>query len=199
MKNKILLQLLFVPLFIPFLTFAQEPTTPSNRFEESENEIQSDPYLPNAYNNKKLSPAYRYDRSNLKFTGSGIIIRQVNVDPSQQNILGDAANEPSIAVNPMNENEIVIGWRQFDNVVSNFRQAGWAYSSDGGMTWTFPGSILPGVFQSDPVLDYDNHGNCYYNSLKSQPGPIFPCYIYKSVNAGVSWNNGVYIGGGDKQ
>ena len=199
LKNRMLFKFLFAILLLPFLSYSQEPGIHTNRVEDSENEKPDDSYLPNAYANKKLSPAYRYDsRSHLNPGGTGIITHQVNVDPGQQNILGDAANEPNIAVNPLNENEIVIGWRQFDNVLSNFRQAGWAYSSDGGQTWTFPGSILPSVFQSDPVLDYDNSGNFYYNSLKSAAGPIFPCYVYKSINGGISWNYGVYIGGGDK-
>ena len=159
-----------------------------------------DPYLPNEFNNQKLSPAYWYNSGARSRSGSSdIVTRQVNVNPNQQNIIGDAANEPNIAVNPLNENEIVIGWRQFDNVASNFRQAGWAYSSDGGLTWTFPGSIKPGVFQSDPVLDYDNAGNFYYNSLASTAGGALPCFVYKSSDGGTSWNNGAYIGGGDKQ
>src|SRR5262245_19746650 len=51
---------------------------------------------------------------------------QVNVDAFGQNIVGDAANEPSIAVSPVNPASMVIGWRQFDAIASNFRQAGWA-------------------------------------------------------------------------
>ena len=39
---------------------------------------------------------------------------QVNVDENGQNILGDAANEPSIAVDSTRPGTIVIGWRQFD-------------------------------------------------------------------------------------
>src|SRR6266550_8898621 len=46
---------------------------------------------------------------------------QVNVDANGNNILGDAANESSIAVDPTNGNKITIGWRQFDSVLSNFR------------------------------------------------------------------------------
>jgi hypothetical protein len=201
MKSKILFKCLFATLLLPFLSYSQELRRPGNPIEESENEKPDDPYLPNAYNNKKLSPAYRYNNSaRLKTGGTGIITHQVNVDSaSQQNILGDAANETNIAVNPLNQNEIVIGWRQFDNVLSNFRQAGWAYSSDGGQTWTFPGSMNPGTFKSDPVLDYDNSGNFYYNSLESTSSGTFPCYIYISSNGGISWNNGAYIGGGDKQ
>jgi len=49
---------------------------------------------------------------------------QVNVDALGNNIVGDAGNEPSIAVDPTNPSRIVIGWRQFDTVASNFRQAG---------------------------------------------------------------------------
>ena len=77
---------------------------------------------------------------------TGLHSAQVNVDSLGNNILGDAANEPSMMVDPNNPNHIAIGWRQFDNVASNFRQAGWAYSTNGGATWTFPGVLEPGVF-----------------------------------------------------
>jgi len=60
---------------------------------------------------------------------------QVNVDANHQNILGDAANEPSIAVDPTDGNKMTIGWRQFNTVNSNFRQGGWGYTTDGGTTW----------------------------------------------------------------
>src|ERR1041384_2909596 len=49
---------------------------------------------------------------------------QVNVDANGENILGDAANEPCITVDPTNLSRMAIGWRQFDDVTSNFRQAG---------------------------------------------------------------------------
>ena len=48
---------------------------------------------------------------------------QVNVDANHQNIIGDAANECSISVDPTNGNKKTIAWRQFNNVISNFRQA----------------------------------------------------------------------------
>src|ERR1700758_2781829 len=47
---------------------------------------------------------------------------QVNVDASGNNIIGDAANECAISVDPTNTNRMAIGWRQFDSVQSNFRQ-----------------------------------------------------------------------------
>src|SRR5438552_3385465 len=57
---------------------------------------------------------------------------QVNVDSNGNNIVGDAANETSIAVDPTNGNKMTIGWRQFNSVTSNFRQGGWGYTTDGG-------------------------------------------------------------------
>ncbi len=122
---------------------------------------------------------------------------QVNVDSSGGNILGDAANEPSIAVDPNDPNRLAIGWRQFDTVTSNFRQAGFGYSQDGGRTWTFPGVLEPGVFRSDPVLASDASGTFYYNSLKVV-GSSYLCDVYKSTDHGVSWGSSAPAYGGDK-
>lgn len=119
---------------------------------------------------------------------------QVNVDELGQNIMGDAANEPSIAVNPTDPNNIVVVWRQFDNVLSNFRQAGHAYSFDGGQQWTFPGPLTPGTFRSDPVVDADSDGGFYYNSLQND----FDMDVFKSLDGGVNWGAPVPAFGGDK-
>ena len=54
---------------------------------------------------------------------------QVNVDNNGNNIVGDAANEPSIAVDPTDGNKMTIGWRQFNSVSSNFRQGGWGFTT----------------------------------------------------------------------
>jgi subtilisin-like proprotein convertase family protein len=138
------------------------------------------------------NPLARSPRFNVAF-GSYVSI-QVNVDALGHNIVGDAANEPSIAVNPTNPMNMVIGWRQFDDVTSNFRQGGWAYTMNGGATWTFPGVLQPGVFRSDPVLGVDLQGNFYYQSLKSD----LTADVYKSTNGGVSWLPPVTEFGGDK-
>uniref|UniRef100_UPI00155DA265 hypothetical protein n=1 Tax=Methylomonas koyamae TaxID=702114 RepID=UPI00155DA265 len=50
---------------------------------------------------------------------------QVNVAADGRNIVGDAANEPSLALNPLDPANIVVSWRQFDSVASSFRQGGW--------------------------------------------------------------------------
>lgn len=120
---------------------------------------------------------------------------QVNVDANGRNITGDAANEPSIAVDPTDHNKMTIGWRQFDSVASNFREAGRAYSSDGGVTWTFPGVLTNNVFRSDPVLGADDTGGFFYLSLLD----TFYDTMFRSLNGGVSWTNLAPATGGDKQ
>jgi hypothetical protein len=92
---------------------------------------------------------------------------QVNVDANGQNIIGDAANECVISVDPTNLNHMTIGWRQFNDVTNNFRQGGWGYTTDGGTTWTFPGVLENNVFRSDPVTKSDETGNFFYLSLQS--------------------------------
>ncbi|UCH84970.1 MAG: T9SS type A sorting domain-containing protein [Candidatus Latescibacterota bacterium] len=123
---------------------------------------------------------------------------QANVGPGGVNIVGDAANEPSIAVDPTHPNRIAIGWRQFATIASSFREAGWAYSTDGGRTWTFPGVIEPGVFRSDPVLEADADGHFFYSSLRYQ-NPDYWCDIFKSWDGGKTWTHKSYAYGGDKQ
>lgn len=127
----------------------------------------------------------------------GHFIAQVNVDGNGMNIVGDAANEPSLAIDPTAPNRMVIGWRQFDTISSNFRQAGYAWSNDGGRTWHFPGVLTPGQFRSDPVLESDSSGNFYYYSLPSSSGG-WRCEVFKSEDGGKTWGPPVLANGGDR-
>jgi hypothetical protein len=90
---------------------------------------------------------------------------QVNVDANGNNRVGDAANEPSICVDPNNVNRMGIGWRQFDSVASNFREAGFAYTTNGGTRWIAPGVLENNVFRSDPVLNSDTAGRFFISAL----------------------------------
>ena len=113
---------------------------------------------------------------------------QVNVDANGNNILGDAANEPSISVDPTNGNKMVIAWRQFNSINSDFRQAGWGYTTDAGVHWTFPGVLQNNVFRSDPVTKSDEAGNFFYLSLQSTQAESFFCDdLWRSTNGGQSW------------
>jgi hypothetical protein len=120
---------------------------------------------------------------------------QVNVDGNNQNITGDAANEPSIAVDPTDRNKMAIGWRQFDSVSSNFRQAGWGFTNNGGISWTFPGVLESNVFRSDPVLATNDAGHFFYLSLLEN----FFDDMWRSLNSGASWTRLGPATGGDKQ
>jgi len=128
---------------------------------------------------------------------------QVNVDASGQNILGDAANECALSVNPLDGSKMTVAWRQFNDVTSNFRQGGWGYTTNGGTSWTFPGVLENGVFRSDPVTNSDEVGNFFYLSLQSNVQQSFFCDdLWRSLNGGQSWtllSGEKGAGGGDKQ
>src|ERR1700724_2967392 len=117
---------------------------------------------------------------------------QANVDANGNNILGDAANEPSISVDPTNGNKMAIAWRQFNSVTSNFRQGGWGYTTNGGTSWTFPGVLQNNVFRSDPVSNSDETGNFFYLSLLQ----TFCDDMWRSLNGGQSWTRLPPEGGG---
>jgi hypothetical protein len=146
-----------------------------------------DPYLP-----PPVVPHLRGPATCLSLAPAGSV--QVNVNAMGMNIVGDAANEPSIAIDPTNPNNIAIAWRQFDNISSNFRQAGYAFSTDAGATWTFPGVLTPGTFRSDPVLVADGFGRFFYNSLQG----TFCIDVFRSADAGATWPEQFFAIGGDK-
>ncbi len=147
----------------------------------------------------------KYDNPPACFGGrvvaaNGLAIQRLhqlpgNVNATGQNITGDAANEPSITVDPTNRNKMTIGWRQFNSVASNFRQAGWGYTTNGGATWTFPGVLENNVFRSDPVLYSDDTGRFFYLSLLQ----TFFDNMWRSLNGGQTWTNIAPATGGDKQ
>ncbi len=180
--------LIMIFLISPDLILPQQKSTPPD--PKAHHEVKDDDYIPDLRESQKRSPAYRY-------TMNSITTVQVNVDANGLNIVGDAANEPSIAVDPNDPNRMVIGWRQFNTINNNFRQAGYGYTTNGGQNWTFPGVIEPGIFRSDPVLDSDADGNFYYNSLTNSP--TYMCKVFKSSTGGSAWNTGTSAQGGDKQ
>jgi hypothetical protein len=124
---------------------------------------------------------------------------QVNVDANGNNIVGDAANEPSIAVSRLDHRKIAVGWRQFDSISSNFRQAGVNVSLDGGRTWQAATVLGPGIFGSDPVLGAAADGTMLYSSLHTVTGFDFDTSMYRSLDDLASWEPDVYSYGGDKQ
>jgi hypothetical protein len=163
---------------------------PANPAMQGHHEEPHDAYVPAPPGPRTTTPGARIRYGRYESV-------QVNVDANGDNIVGDAANEPSLAVDPTDPDRMVIGWRQFNSVTSDFRQAGWGYTSDGGETWTFPGVIESGHFRSDPVLSSDSDGVFYYNSLTNEGG--YQCKVFRSYDGGASWDAGTYAYGGDKQ
>src|SRR3989440_4602621 len=151
------------------------------------------------------APPRKIETSPRMISPHGVFISyQVNVDASGNNIIGDAANECTISVDQTTLSRMAIGWRQFDDVTSTFRQAGNGYTTDGGVTWTFPGVLQPGFFRSDPVTASDETGTFFYLSLRSSwPVQTFYCDdMWSSTDGGASWSlisgkQGAI--GGDKQ
>ena len=154
--------------------------------------------LERLHNPPALSPVLATEVSPGMVSQAGPFISyQVNVDANGNNIVGDAANEPSIAVDPTNGNKMAIGWRQFDSVASNFRTSGWGYTTNGGTAWTFPGVLANDVFGSDPVLLSDETGRFFYLSLFV--GQMMNTDMWRSINGGQFWNKLSFATGGDKQ
>jgi hypothetical protein len=88
-----------------------------------------------------------------------------------------------------------IGWRQFDSVSSNFREAGFAHSTNGGKSWMSPSVLQSNVFRSDPVLNSDTAGRFFYLSLLQN----FFDDLWRSISGGQSWTRVGPADGGDKQ
>src|SRR5204862_1965957 len=150
------------------------------------------------------APPRKIETSPRMISPYGVFISyQANVDQNGNNIIGDAANECVISVDPTNGNRMTIAWRQFNDVSSNFRQGGWGYTTDGGVHWTFPGVLQNNVFRSDPVTNSDEIGQFFYLSLQSNQQQSFFCDdLWRSTNGGQTWveqspDRGG--GGGDKE
>ena len=116
MNKRFLAILIVIAIIIPSITFAQtrENTKGEKAFMHKE-EI-DDLYVPGTNDNQKTSPAYS---STIISKSSEFFMTQVNTNEDGENILNDAANEPSIAIDPTNPDRMFIGWRQFDDVTNN--------------------------------------------------------------------------------
>src|SRR5438093_2187721 len=168
------------------------PTRPAPRGEPLE-----------TYDNPPAPPRKIETSPRMISVYDGFISYQANVDQNGQNILGDAANECPISVDPTDGNKMTIAWRQFNDVTSNFRQGGWGYTTDGGVHWTFPGVLQNNVFRSDPVTKSNEVGQFFYLSLQSDVNLSFFCDdLWRSLNGGQSWtllSGERGGGGGDKE
>ncbi len=121
---------------------------------------------------------------------------QINVGNNGQDIAGDAANEVSAVMYPRGFNFMAAGWREFADKDSSLPAAGYAFSFDGGKTWTFPGTIthFPDDYDpawvSDPVLTIDDDGLMHYVHLiwtGDCSGSPHAIYMSHSADFGQTW------------
>jgi len=186
-----------VGLGLPTTSQAQQPTGERQRPQAT--------LVPTTPLERPVAPPVAIRRPDEGFiAGPGAVVSlgrftsvQVNLSRLGNNISGDAANEPSIAVDPTDPMRMAIGWRQFDLIDSSFRQAGVANTVDGGATWSSPlfQVLDPGQFRSDPVLVSDRNGVFYYSSLST----VSSVEVFTSYDGGATWPRITSAFGGDKQ
>ncbi|MHC4943825.1 MAG: sialidase family protein [Planctomycetota bacterium] len=121
---------------------------------------------------------------------------QINVGPTGGDIIGDAANEVSLVIDPTSASRMAVGWRNFADRFTSLPAAGYAYSTNAGKTWTFPGTIthFPPIYDppwiSDPVLTVDADGLMHYVHLVWDEYWSYPdqaIYMSHSGDRGKTW------------
>ncbi len=105
-------------------------------------------------------------------------------------LTGQVQNEQQVVVNPTNPLNLVAVWRDFR---LGYRQVGYGYTTDGGLTWTNPGLFVDPhyVNDSDPALTVSADGTFYamllaYTGSTSQSNGFL---MYKSTDGGLSWED----------
>ena len=103
--------------------------------------------------------------------------------------------EPFVAVNPQNNQHIVVAWMGFkwlNKVVIKTR-----YSLNGGGSWgdaVDMGHMVDGYTSADPSVAFDNSGNLFLTYIDyNKDEDIGGVYIRKSLDGGQSWGNAVLV------
>lgn len=120
----------------------------------------------------------------------------IQVQGSPQN-----TNELSIAINPTNQLNIVVGANDY-STPNNDAWCGYYTSMDGGLTWEI--GLLPGYNgdsrvspltgysgTGDPVLGFDSSGNLYYAGIAFTRTFVgrSAIFVAKSTDGGLSWSS----------
>jgi hypothetical protein len=108
---------------------------------------------------------------------------QVNVDGNGRNIVGDAASQPSLVVDPRDPKHILVAWQQFDSVNSNFTQAAWSESRDGGRTWKALEYLERATYRRNPILAPSPDGTLYWATTTGG----LTAGVFASTDAGMTW------------
>lgn len=111
------------------------------------------------------------------YDGSILVFNKVETSDIQVYDGSEAQNEVSIAVNPLNTSNVVVG---FNDYSSGSWEASYAYSVDNGTSWTYGGALPQGTLAGppycDPWLAFDGDGYLYYVALSNTANhEIFVC------------------------
>jgi hypothetical protein len=105
-----------------------------------------------------------------------------------------SANEPVVAVNPSNHNNIVVA---FNHISNGKIFCGYKYTSDGGQTWVGPVDLaLPKADQAagsgDPSLAFTSSGRLYFSCLVN--ADVDGVEVARNLYAAVSDDGGATFG-----
>lgn len=131
----------------------------------------------------------------LKESHMQILSTNKNIKVNQDNT-GEPQNEESIAINPSDTAELVIGYNDYQ---TDSARAGFAYSTNSGQTWTaseLPSHIGGYLYQGDPGLAVDKNGNFYYSFISftnNGAGATDGLYVAKMAAGGTTWSYPVVI------
>lgn len=98
-------------------------------------------------------------------------------------------SEPAIAVSPLNSNYLFSSWNDFRS--DYFSQAGYAFSTDKGVTWG--DNVVPAhnnyTYGFDPSVAFDRYGNAYLCYVASA-GDLGPIYVSRTTTfqQNATWN-----------
>ncbi len=99
-------------------------------------------------------------------------------------------NEQQVVVSPTDPLNLVSVWRDFR---LGYRQVGYGYTFDGGVTWTNPGLFVDVHYarDSDPALTVSAEGTFYamllaYTGNTNQPNGML---MYRSLDGGQTWED----------
>ncbi|MBI1730967.1 hypothetical protein HY229_00975 [Candidatus Acetothermia bacterium] len=132
-----------------------------------------------------LDLLYGEEATTASGDGDVFALDQILNDRSQDQVpSATLQNETAIAVHGPN---VVAGWNDLGQFSSTRSMIGYAYSGDGGITWTDEGSVLPipgGFLFGDPDVKADRIGNFYFSGIGSKPGLGAAIVVAKSSDGG---------------
>ncbi|MHC4404712.1 MAG: SGNH/GDSL hydrolase family protein [Planctomycetota bacterium] len=129
--------------------------------------------------------------------------RAITTDPGVQQM-------PSIAVNPLDSNHLVIAYMDYSLVDTRYAGIGVAVSQDGGTTWQHTSIPLPENFDegaANPITKFDDQGQVFVSFMAATflgekpplTNPNFwnPEQGRSDRSLGMQANNGVFVAGSD--